>query len=71
MRRLHRAYRGPRPRPRVVLADAELLRTPEGRAAVGLEDDEHFVGLIHLGDPTNEPAPKDRKPTGEYVTFLE
>src|SRR5207248_3967957 len=26
-----------------------VLRTPEGRAAVDLADDEHFVGLLHLG----------------------
>ena len=31
----------------------KLLETPEGRAAVGLEDDEEFVALIHLGDPVN------------------
>jgi nitroreductase len=28
-----------------------VLRTPEGRAAVGLGEGERFVGLIHLGEP--------------------
>ena len=28
-----------------------LLRTDEGRAAVGLPDEERFVGLLHLGRP--------------------
>ena len=31
-----------------------VLRSPEGRAAVGMADDEHFVGLIHLGHPRQE-----------------
>jgi nitroreductase len=48
-----------------------LLQTPEGRAAVGLEDDERFVALIHLGDPVHEPAAKPRKPPKEYVQFLD
>ena len=30
-----------------------LLETPEGRAAVGLPDDEEFVALIHLGRPVD------------------
>ena len=48
----------------------KLLETPEDRAAVGLPDAERFVALIHLGDPTNEPAAKARKPLEEYVSFL-
>jgi nitroreductase len=47
-----------------------LLETPEGRAAVGLEDDEEFVALIHLGRPATEPPAKERKPVGEYLEFL-
>jgi nitroreductase len=47
-----------------------LLRSPEGRAAVGLPDDEEFVALIHLGPPVDRPLAKPRKPPAEYVTFL-
>jgi nitroreductase len=47
-----------------------LFETPEGRAAVGLPDDERFVALIHLGEPVNEPLAKPRKALAEYVTFL-
>ena len=32
----------------------DVLRTREGRAAVGLGDDERFVGLIHVGRPVQE-----------------
>jgi nitroreductase len=48
-----------------------LFETPEGRAAVGLGDDERFVALIHLGDPANEPVAKPRKPLDEYAEFLD
>ena len=48
-----------------------LLQSPEGRAAVGLEPDEEFVALIHLGDPVNRPVAKPRKPIDDYVTFLD
>jgi nitroreductase len=47
-----------------------VLRTREGRAAVGLEDGEHVIGLVHLGRARQEKAPPDRAPTGDYVTYL-
>jgi nitroreductase len=49
----------------------ELLRTPEGRAAVGLPDSERFVGLLHLGYPKQEPAPPERVPVSQVTTFLD
>jgi nitroreductase len=48
----------------------KLLRSPEGRAAVGLPDDERFVALIHLGPPAGEPVAKPREPVETYVEFL-
>ena len=47
-----------------------VLRTPEGRAAVGLPDDEHFVGLLHLGWCKQEKEPPARAPADEFVTYL-
>ena len=47
-----------------------VLRTPEGRAAVGLEEGEHVLGLIHLGRGRQEKEPPERAPTGDYVTYL-
>jgi nitroreductase len=47
-----------------------LLQSPEGRAAVGLEDDEQFVALIHLGEPVTQPTAKPRRPIEDYVQFL-
>jgi nitroreductase len=47
-----------------------VLRTAEGRAAVGLPDNEHFVGLLHLGWCRQEKDPPERAPAEEYVTYL-
>ena len=47
-----------------------VLRTDEGRAAVGLPDNERFVALIHLGHPRQEQSPPERAPAGQYVTYL-
>lgn len=48
----------------------EVLRTPEGRAAVQVPDDEKVLGLVYLGHPCQDKAPPDRAPTEEYVTYL-
>jgi nitroreductase len=50
--------------PSVLLSDA-------GRAAVGLPEAERFVGLIHLGQPRAEVAPKEREPVERYVRYLD
>jgi nitroreductase len=48
----------------------EVLRRPEGRAAVGVGADEHVLGLLHLGPPRQEKEAPDRLPPGEFVTYL-
>ncbi len=47
-----------------------VLRTPEGRAAVGVPDGERVLGLVHLGPRRQDKLPPERLPSGEYVTFL-
>ncbi len=47
-----------------------VLRTPAGRAAVGLGDDERFVGLIHLGEPRQGKQPPPRAPVEDFVSWL-
>jgi nitroreductase len=47
-----------------------VLRTEEGRAAVGMEDGERLLGLIYLGSKCQEKDPPERLPPGEYVTYL-
>ena len=47
-----------------------VLTTPEGRAAVGLEEGEQVLGLLHLGTPRQEQRVPDRAPVEDVATFL-
>jgi nitroreductase len=47
-----------------------VLRTDEGRRAVGIPDSERFVALIHLGWPRQGKEPPERAPRQDVVTFL-
>jgi nitroreductase len=49
----------------------EVLRTPQGRAAVGLPDEERVVALIHLGALRQEKAPPEREPLEQVVQWLD
>ncbi len=48
-----------------------LLRSSEGRAAVGLPGDERFVGLLHLGRRRQEKEPPERPPVEQTTTYLD
>jgi nitroreductase len=49
----------------------EVLRTPAGRAACGLQEGERVLGLLHLGrGKGTKPAP-DRAPVEDFRTFLD
>src|SRR4051812_10422279 len=48
-----------------------VLRSPEGRAALGIGDEEEVLGLLHLGHPRQEQAPPERAPVGEVVEYLD
>jgi nitroreductase len=48
----------------------EVLRTPAGRAACGIQDGERVLGLLHLGrGKGSKPAPQ-RAPVEDFRTFL-
>ncbi len=47
-----------------------LLRTDEGRAAVGLPGDERFVSLLHLGRARQAKEPPQRPPIEQSTEFL-
>jgi len=47
-----------------------VLRTAAGCAAIGLGDDERFLGLIHLGPKRQEQPPPARPDPEEFVTYL-
>lgn len=48
-----------------------ILRSTEGRAAVGLPEEERFVGLLHLGHPRQEKPPPERPGADQTTTYLD
>ena len=48
-----------------------VLRTEQGRDALGIPRDERFVALIHLGWPRQEKEPPERAPQSAVVTYLD
>src|SRR3954453_3584511 len=47
-----------------------VLRSPQGRAALGIPGSERPIGLLHLGPPRQEQPPPERAGVGEVVRFL-
>ena len=48
-----------------------MLRTPEGRAAVGIPETERVLGLVHLGRAKGpDKAAPERAPLDEFRTYL-
>jgi nitroreductase len=48
-----------------------VLRTPEGRAALGIGEDEHAIGLLHLGPARQDQRTPERAPARDVVNFLD
>ena len=48
-----------------------ILRSAEGRAAVGLPEEERFVGLLHLGHPRQERPAPERPGADQTTTYLD
>jgi nitroreductase len=48
-----------------------VLRTREGREAIGIPDGERVLGLIHLGRPLTQPPLKEREPVRRVLDFLD
>jgi nitroreductase len=48
-----------------------VLTTPEGRAAVGVGEDEQVLGLLHLGPPRQEQRVPERAPVAEVASYLD
>jgi nitroreductase len=47
-----------------------VLRTAEGRAALEIGDDEHAIGLLHLGPARQEQRPPERAPAEDVINYL-
>ena len=49
-----------------------VLRTDEGREAVGVPENERVLGLLHFGEPEGElPEPPARGPLEHFVAWLD
>ncbi len=48
----------------------KLFETEAAREILGMEPNEEFVALIHLGRPGTDTPDKERRPPEEYVSFL-
>lgn len=48
-----------------------VLTRPEGRAALGMNEEERFVGLLHLGAARQSPQAPTREPVAKVATFLD
>jgi nitroreductase len=49
----------------------DVLRQRAGREAVGLPDEERFVGLLHLGRPRQQQRVPERPPPAETTVYLD
>ncbi len=48
-----------------------VLRTVAGRAALSVTEDEHLIGLLHLGWARQEQRVPERVPADDVVTWLD
>jgi nitroreductase len=48
-----------------------VLRSAEGRAALCMGDDEHPIGLLHLGPARQEQRPPERAPARDVIAYLD
>jgi nitroreductase len=48
-----------------------VLRTPEGRAALGIPAGERAIALVHLGPLRQQKAPPERAAATDVVTYLD
>ena len=49
----------------------DILRTPAGRAAVQVPEDERVLGLLHLGRPRQERRAPERAPVHDVAIYLD
>jgi nitroreductase len=49
----------------------EVLRTAEGRSALGIGEEEHAIGLLHLGPARQEQRPPERAPAHDVIAYLD
>jgi nitroreductase len=48
-----------------------VLRSAAGRAALGIDDGEEVLGLLHVGHPRQDQPAPERSPVAEVVDYLD
>jgi nitroreductase len=48
-----------------------VLRTAEGRVALGIGEDERAIGLLHLGPARQEQRAPERAPAADVIAYLD
>ena len=48
-----------------------VLRDPDGRRALAIDEEEEVIGLLHLGHPRQEQPPPERAPVADVVEYLD
>jgi nitroreductase len=48
-----------------------VLRSAEGRGALGIGEDEHAIGLLHLGPARQEQRAPERAPVADVIAYLD
>jgi nitroreductase len=48
-----------------------VLRSAEGRGALGIGEDEHAIGLLHLGSARQEQRAPERAPVADVIAYLD
>lgn len=48
-----------------------VLRSAEGRGALGVAEAEHVIGLLHLGRPRQEQRVPERRPVADVASWLD
>jgi nitroreductase len=48
-----------------------VLREADGRAALGIGENERAIALLHLGPARQEQRPPERVPASEVVSYLD
>jgi nitroreductase len=48
-----------------------VLRSAEGRDALGIGEDEHAIGLLHLGPARQEQRAPERAPSEDVIAYLD
>jgi len=48
-----------------------VMEDPAARAAVGAREGERIVAIVNVGEPAEQPSPKERTPAASFTTWVD